>query len=60
LLLFLLFNKSTYDIIHCFIDRVKALLAFFDPELAGAVLEQVAMLMVGIVGYAEDDIVLAF
>lgn len=45
--------------IHCFIDCVEALLVFFDPELTGTVLKEVAMLMVGIVGYAEDDIVLA-
>ena len=46
--------------IHRFIDRVELLLVLFDSELAGAVLKEVAMLMVGIVGYAENDIVLAF
>lgn len=59
MLLFFLFNKPTYDMIHCFIDCVEALLVLLDPELTGTVLKEVAMLMVGIVGYAENDIVLA-
>lgn len=47
--LFLFLNKSSYDVMHCGIDRIELRLVLFDSELTGAVLYQVAMLMVGTV-----------